>query len=131
VGCGVASGVSAAMRPKLEETIRLQRALGVRAELLEPGELASIERRINPENLGAALYEPESGYGDPTAVTTGYADAARRRGVRIEQGIEVVAIRTASDRVTGVETAAGGRIDAPVVVNAAALWPKPAAGSAG
>jgi len=131
VDCGVVIGVSAAMRPKLEETVRLQRAFGVRAEVLEPGELVSIERRINPENLGAALYEPESGYGDPTAVTTGYADAARRRGVRIEQGIEVVAIRTASDRVTGVETAAGERIDAPVVVNAAGLWSKAVARLAG
>ena len=131
VDCGVVIGVSAAMRPKLEETVRLQRALGVRAEVLEPGELASIERRINPENLGAALYEPESGYGDPTAVTTGYADAARRRGVRIEQGVEVVAIRTASDRVTGVETAAGERIDAPVVVNCAGLWAPEVARMAG
>ena len=122
VGCGVVIGVSTAMRPKLEETVRLQRSLGVRAEVLEPGEVVKIERRINPENLGAVLYEPESGYGDPTAVTTGYADAARRRGVRIEQGVEVVAIRTAGDRVTGVETAAGERIDAPVVVNAAGLW---------
>jgi len=122
VGCGVVIGVSTAMRPKLEETVRLQRSLGVRAEVLEPGELARIEPRIDSEHLGAVLYEPESGYGDPTAVTTGYADAARRRGVRIEQGVEVVAIRTAGDRVTGVETAAGERIDAPVVVNAAGLW---------
>ena len=31
VGCGVVIGVSAAMRPRLEETVRLQRPLGVRA----------------------------------------------------------------------------------------------------
>src|SRR5439155_1113681 len=122
VDCGVLIGVSTAMRPKLEETVRRQRSFGVRAEVLEPGELARIEPRIDSEHLGAVLYEPESGYGDPTAVTTGYAAAARRRGVRIEQGVEVVAIRTAGDRVTGVETAAGDRIDAPVVVNAAGLW---------
>ena len=76
----------------------------------------------NIEHLGAVLYEPQSGYGDPTAVTTGYAAAARRRGVQIEQGVEVVTIRSAGDRVTGVETAAGDRVDAPVVVNAAGLW---------
>jgi sarcosine oxidase subunit beta len=122
VGCGVLIGVSAAMRPRLEETVRRQRSLGVRAEVLEPAELARIERRVDPEGLGAVLYEPESGYGDPTAVTTGYAEAARRRGVRIEQGVEVVAIRSAGDRVTGVETAGGERIDAPVIVNAAGLW---------
>jgi sarcosine oxidase subunit beta len=122
VACGVAIGVSIAMRGKLEETVRHQRSFGVRAEVLEPGELARVEPRINTDNLGAVLYEPASGYGDPTAVTTGYAEAARRRGVRIEQGVEVVAIRRAGDRITGVETATGDRIDAPVVVNAAGLW---------
>ena len=114
VGCGALIGVSPAMRPKLEATVELQRAVGVRAEVLEP--------RIDPENLGAVLYEPDSGYGDPTAVTNGYADAARRHGARIEQGVEVVAIRRSEDRVTGVETASGERIDTPIVVNAAGLW---------
>jgi len=131
VGCGALVGVSAAIRPKLEETVRLQRPFGIRAEVLEPRELVSVEPRIDPENLGAILYELESGYGDPTAVTTGYAEAARRRGVRIEQGVEVVAIRTAADRVSGVETAAGERIDAPVVVNAAGLWSRAVARLAG
>jgi len=131
IACGVAIGVSAAMRPKLEETVRLQRSFGVRAEVLEPSALASVEPRINSEHLGAVLYEPQSGYGDPTAVTTGYAEAARRRGVRIEQGVEVVAIRTAGDRVTGVETAAGDRIETPIVVNAAGLWSQAVARLAG
>ena len=131
VACGALIGVSAAMRPKLEDAVRRQRAFGVRAEVLEPRELASIEPRIDLQNLGAVLYEPESGYGDPTAVTTGYAVAARRQGVRIEQGVEVVAIRAAADRVAGVETAAGERIDAPVVVNAAGLWSRAVASLAG
>ncbi len=122
VACGALIGVSAAMRPKLEATVALQRSVGVRAEVLEPSDLVRVEPRIDPENLGAILYEPDSGYGDPTAVTNGYADAARRSGVRIEQGVEVVAIRSAAGRVTGVDTASGERIDAPVVVNAAGLW---------
>jgi len=131
VGCGVAIGVSTAMRAKLEETVERQRSFGIRAEVLEPAELARVEPRINTDGLGAVLYEPASGYGDPTAVTTGYAEAARRRGVRIEQGVEVVAIRTSGERVTGVETAASERIDAPVIVNAAGLWSKPVARLAG
>jgi glycine/D-amino acid oxidase-like deaminating enzyme len=131
VACGVVIGVSAAMRPKLEDTVGRQRSLGIRAEVLEPSDLARIERRINPDSLGAVLYEPASGYGDPTAVTAGYADAARRQGVRIEQGVEVVAIHSAGDRVTGVGTAAGERIDARIVVNAAGLWSKAVARLAG
>ncbi|MGH8545562.1 MAG: NAD(P)/FAD-dependent oxidoreductase, partial [Gammaproteobacteria bacterium] len=77
------------------------------------------------------LWEPGSGYGDPSAVTAGYADAARRRGVVIEQGTEVVAIRHQAGRVVGVDTATGERIDAPVVINAAGLWAPRVAGLAG
>jgi sarcosine oxidase subunit beta len=122
VGCGVAIGVSASMRRRLEETVERQRSFGLRAEVLEPGELARVEPHIDTDGLAAVLYEPTSGYGDPTAVTTGYAEAARRLGVGVEQGVEVTAIRTRGDRVTGVQTAIGDRIDAPIVVNAAGLW---------
>jgi sarcosine oxidase, subunit beta len=122
VGCGALIGVSTSMRSKLEATVARQRAVGVRAEVLDPADLTRLEPRIDRASIGAVVYEPDSGYGDPTAVTNGYADAARRRGVRIEQGVEVVGIRTRSDRVVGVDTAGGDGIDAPVVVNAAGLW---------
>ena len=122
VRSGALIGVSAAMRPSLEKTLALQRGLGVNAEILEPSELARVEPSIDPSALGALLYEPGSGYGDPSAVNAGYADAARKRGVVIEQGQEVTAIHRSGDRVTGVTMASGDRIDAPVVVNAAGLW---------
>jgi sarcosine oxidase subunit beta len=122
VRSGALIGVSPAMRPALEKTLALQREVGVRAEIVEPGDLARIEPRIDPAGLGALLWEPRSGYGDPSAVTTGYADAARKRGAAIEQGVEVVAIRQAGGRVVGVDTAGGARIDAPAVINAAGLW---------
>ena len=110
------------MRPKLEANLAMQRGLGIRAEILDPHDVARVEPAIDASQLGGVLWEPESGYGDPTAVTLAYADAARRRGVTIEQGVEVAALRVEGDRVRGVETAHGDRIDAPVVVNAAGLW---------
>jgi len=131
VGCGALIGVSAAMRPSLEKTLALQRALGIRAEILAPGEVARIEPRIDPTGLGAVLHEPDSGYGDPSAVTAGYAEAARRRGVAIEQGAEVTAVRRAGARVLGVTLRTGETIDAPVVVNAAGLWSPQVAALAG
>jgi sarcosine oxidase, subunit beta len=122
VGCGALIGVSAAMRPKLEQTLALQRSLGVRAELLEPAEAARVEPWIRPTDLGAVLWEPESGYADPAGVTLAYAAAARRLGARIEQGVEVTAILQTRGRVSGVGIAGGDTIEAPVVVNAAGLW---------
>ncbi|HEV8227740.1 MAG TPA: FAD-binding oxidoreductase [Methylomirabilota bacterium] len=122
VRSGALIGVSAAMRASLEKALALQRSLGVRAEILEPSELGRVEPSIDASALGAVLYEPGSGYGDPSAVTAGYAEAARKRGVIIEQGQEVTAIRQSGGRVTGVTTASGDGVDAPIVVNAAGLW---------
>jgi glycine/D-amino acid oxidase-like deaminating enzyme len=121
VACGALIGVSPVMRPKLEANLAMQRGLGIRAEILDPHEVARVEPAIDPTGLGAVLWEPESGYGDPTAVTLAYADAARRRGVTIEQGVDVTGLRTDGDRVRGVDTTSGP-IAAPVVVNAAGLW---------
>lgn len=120
--CGVLIGVSAAMRPTLEKTLALQRGLGVRAEILDPADLHRLEPRIDPAGLGAVLHEPGSGYGDPPAVNAAYAEAARRLGAVIEQGVEVVSLRKSSGKITGVVTAAGEEISCPVVVNAAGLW---------
>jgi glycine/D-amino acid oxidase-like deaminating enzyme len=122
VACGCLIGVSAAMRPALEASVARQRTLGVKAEVLDPADVARVEPRIDPAGLGAVLWEPDSGYGDPTSVTLGFAEAARRRGVKIEQGVGVTAVRRRGDRVTGVTTTGGESIEAPVVVNCAGLW---------
>jgi glycine/D-amino acid oxidase-like deaminating enzyme len=122
VGCGALIGVAPGMRGSLERALDLQRSLGVRAELLDPADVARFEPRIDASRLGAVLHEPDSGYADPAGVAAAYAEAARRRGVTIEQDTEVTAVRVSGDRVTGVETARGERVEAPVVVNAAGLW---------
>jgi glycine/D-amino acid oxidase-like deaminating enzyme len=130
VACGALIGVAPAMRGSLLTQVEQQRALGVRAQVLEPAELSRIEPHIDPGGLGAVLYEPDSGYGDPAAVTAGYADAARRRGVTIQQGSDVVAIHREGDRVSGVSTQ-DEQIDAPIVVDAAGLWSRQVAQMAG
>jgi glycine/D-amino acid oxidase-like deaminating enzyme len=122
VACGCLIGVAPSMRATLEASVGRQRALGVKAEVLSPDDVARVEPRIDPAGLGAVLWEPDSGYGDPTSVTLGFAEAARRRGVKIEQGVGVTAIQRGASRATGVETTRGERIDAPVVVNCAGLW---------
>lgn len=131
IQCGAIIAVAPGQRAALERNLALQRSLGIRAQLLAPEEIRELDPRIDPYGVGAAVYEPESGYGDPTGVTQGYAEAARARGVRIEQGTEVVAIRMEGDRVAGVRTAAGEEIATRVVVNAAGLWANRVAAMAG
>jgi glycine/D-amino acid oxidase-like deaminating enzyme len=122
VRCGALIGIAAGMRGSLEATMSRQRALGVRAELLDPAEAERLEPRIDASRLGAVLYEPDSGYADPAGVATAYAAAARRRGVTIEQDSEVSALRVDGGGVAAVETSRGERIETRVVVNAAGLW---------
>ena len=131
VGCGALIGVSSAMLPSLERSLEIQREVGIRAELLPPAEVSRVEPRIDASGLGAVLFEPESGYGDPTAATLGYAAAARDRGVAIEQGVAVTEIRTDRQGVAGVVTQSGESIDCRIVVNAAGLWAGAVAALAG
>jgi glycine/D-amino acid oxidase-like deaminating enzyme len=122
VQCGAVIAVAPAQKAALVKTLEAQREIGIRARLLSPDDIRELDPRIDPFAVGAAVHEPESGYGDPTGVTTGFAEGARRRGVRIEQMAEVVGLQTDGGRVTGVRTASGETIAAPVVVNAAGLW---------
>jgi glycine/D-amino acid oxidase-like deaminating enzyme len=131
VQCGAVIAVAPAQQAALARTLDAQREIGIQARLLSPDDLRELEPRIDPFAVGAAVYEPESGYGDPTGVTTGFAQGARRRGVVIEQMSEVVALRREGDRVTGVRTATGDEIATPVVVNAAGLWCREVAALAG
>jgi glycine/D-amino acid oxidase-like deaminating enzyme len=122
VECGAIIAVAPAQRAALAQTLDAQREIGIKARLLSPEDIRELDPRIDPFAVGAAVYEPESGYGDPTGVTAGFAEGARRRGVAIEQMAEVVGLRTDGDRVTGVVTAAGDLVATPVVVDAAGLW---------
>jgi len=99
----------------------LQRRLGVEAELLTPHEAEQLAPGISLEGLVGATYGPADGIADPSGLTQGYGRLARGAGAELELGVEVMAVRAAAGRVTGVETSAGA-IDAPVVVNAAGPW---------
>src|SRR5262245_18697948 len=118
VQCGAVIAVAPGQRQALEATLAAQRELGVRARLLSPDAIRELDPRIGPFAVGAAVYEPESGYGDPTGVTSGFAQAARRHGAVIEQMAEVVGLRLDGDRIAGVVTATGDEIATRVVVTA-------------
>ena len=99
----------------------LHHRLGVPAELLTPTEAAVLAPGISLEGVVGAAYGPRDGIADPSGLTEGYATLARRAGAMLELGVEVIAVRAAAGRVTGVETSAGA-VEAPVVVNAAGAW---------
>ncbi|MDH6127516.1 FAD-dependent oxidoreductase [Kitasatospora sp. GP82] len=70
-----------------------------------------------------ALFTPDAGFvDDPQLAAQNLADAAAELGARFLFHHTVVGVDRRADRVTGIRLADGGRIAAPVVVNAAGPW---------
>ena len=96
--------------------VAMARAMGVDARVLLPDELRALEPRMVVDGVGAAAWEPDSGYADPHGATMGYAAAARRHGADIRIGVAVSAIRVAGGRVQAIETVTGETIATGAVV---------------
>ncbi|GIX48944.1 MAG: FAD-dependent oxidoreductase [Candidatus Tectimicrobiota bacterium] len=87
-------------------------------EYLTPEEVRYRWPYIHTEDVRGATYCACDGYLGPHEVVQGYAQAARRLGVRIYQQTPVIDVLVAHGRVQGVRTPQGD-IAAPVVLNAA------------
>jgi sarcosine oxidase subunit beta len=102
-------------------SVKTQRQFNVPVEALDPDEIRQRWPYLNCDDIIGGTFGPEDGYADPYLAAMGFADAARKLGVRVEEVTRVTAIRLSGDRVLGVETTRGP-ISAPVVVNAAGPW---------
>lgn len=113
--------VTPAQVEPLRRNVAMLHGLGVDTEVISAQDVKEAQPFANVDDIGAAAYEPLSGYADPHKTTMALADAARRHGATFRTGCAVTAIRTADGRVLGVDTAEGP-IDAGVVVCAAGPW---------
>ena len=102
----------------LDKNAQMQRDLGVDTRVLDPDQIRELEPRLNVDDMGAAAFEPESGYADPYSTTVSYAQAARDLGVDIRQNVRVSGLVTQGGRITEVQTSQG-TISAGAVVIAA------------
>lgn len=73
----------------LRANVKLQRQLGVRADLLTPEEVARLDPRLDLQEVVGAAYEPRAGYADGYATATGFAAAARALGVEVWEDTDV------------------------------------------
>ncbi len=105
----------------LGKNVTMLRGIGVNTVALTPGELRDLQPFANVDDLGAAAWEPESGYADPATTVDGFARRAAELGAQVRQWTPVRTILRRESRVVGVETSAG-RIDAGAVVVAAGAW---------
>jgi sarcosine oxidase subunit beta len=101
--------------------VEVQRQYNVPVEVLSPEEIQSRWPYLNVDDLRGGTFCAEDGYADPYMAAMGFAAAARRLGVRIEEQTRVTAVCVEAGRTVGVETTRG-RVAAPVVVNVAGPW---------
>ena len=112
------------------QAVALQRALGVRTQLLEPRQVLELVPHTRVDDLQGATFCPDDGYCDPNGIASGYLARARERGVRLLCGTPAIGIRRERGRVVAVETP-GGAIACDTVVNAAGPWAGRVGGLAG
>ena len=102
----------------------LQRAEGVPVEELGPEDIRRLNPAVRLDGIPGGSFCPIDGFIRPLDILNGYAEAARRLGVRFEMATEVTGFfveKRLPGRVLRVETSSGP-IAARHVVNAAGAW---------
>lgn len=101
--------------------VETQKRLNVPVEILSPGEIKKRWPYLNVADIQGGTFGPEDGYADPYLTSVGFANQARKLGVRIEEKTEVTGIIIKGGRLQGVMTSRD-RVSTPVVINAAGPW---------
>jgi glycine/D-amino acid oxidase-like deaminating enzyme len=118
---GFLSVVGPAYAGALRKNVEMLRGIGIPTVEITPAELLALQPFARVDDIGAAAYEPESGYADPVETVEGLRRSAQALGARILPWTRVGRIVRRASRVVGVETTAG-TIDAGAVVVAAGAW---------
>jgi glycine/D-amino acid oxidase-like deaminating enzyme len=108
-------------RAGLEANIGLQRQLNIDVRMISVHDLAELDPNAVLGDDELAAIETEAGYVEAVQVVASYADAARRKGVEIREGVEVQNIVAAGGRVAGVDTNEGRR-ECRTVILATGPW---------
>ena len=118
---GFVNVVGPAHAENLRRNVAMLQGIGVPTRAIGPDELRALQPYAHVDDVGAAAYEPESGYANPAETVEGFRRRATELGARILQWTAVTRVDRGESRVRGVETSAG-RIEAGSVVVAAGAW---------
>src|SRR2546427_11438517 len=76
----------------LRRNVEMLRRIGINTVALSPGELRGLEPHANVDDIGAAAYEPESGYANPADTVEGLRRRATELGATLLQWTPVTKI---------------------------------------
>lgn len=124
--CGSANVARTPERMKvLRRQIALARSFGVEVHEISPQEVGERAPRLRTDDLQGGIWIPGDGKANPADLTMSLAKGARNRGVRIAEGIEVMAVKSSGGRVGGVRvrsTVGEVEIGCEILVNCAGQW---------
>jgi sarcosine oxidase, subunit beta len=112
---------SRAVAERLERNAQLHNRHGVRTEILAPDATRDLVSGLTLKDVVLAAYHPEDGVIFPWPFMWGYAQAAEKRGVRVETFTQVTGLSRSGGRLTHVQTDRG-TLAADTVVLAAGAW---------
>lgn len=82
--------------------LELQQSLGVPARWVSPQEIAELNPAVVIDDVIGGTFCPRDGWADTSTSTMGFAQAARRLGVRIFEDSPVTGIESEGGRISGV-----------------------------
>jgi sarcosine oxidase subunit beta len=115
---------------RFTKAVELQKSLGLSVNLIDPDDVVKIAPPVKTDDIIKATFCGQDGIADPNDMIQGYATAARKLGVEIITESEVTGLIVSGGQIKGVQTKSG-RIDTPMVVNAAGPYAKIIAKMAG
>jgi glycine/D-amino acid oxidase-like deaminating enzyme len=84
----------------LAANVEMHRRIGITSQVLSPSEVGALEPRLAHDDVGAAAWEPESGFADPSSTANAFADQARALGVQVRIGPTVLEVTPGQVRTT-------------------------------
>lgn len=127
---GLLTFASEADLPALQTAWDVLRQTSSTGQWLTSEQACALVPALRPDQVSAAILEPESYDMDVHAIHQGYLRGFRRAGGDLFNNAEVLAIQRSND-LWEVTTTAGTRYSAPVLINAAGAWCDTIAGLAG
>ena len=105
----------------LLQSIQSQNQQGIDMQRINAQQARTLLPIAHFDDRAVLGFEPEAGFADAYMVNTAFARAARRRGVKIMEGVEVHGLRMTGNTVHGVRTSAGD-FDANTVISTQNMW---------
>jgi sarcosine oxidase subunit beta len=100
-----------------KENIKLQKKFDIPVEFLSPNEIRSSWPYLRMDDILGGTFCSRDGYAGPNEILSGFVSGAKRAGVKIYEGMEVMGISSIKGKIHSIKTK-DGEIYTHVVVNA-------------